>query len=118
MTYTLLGESDAVRLNVGLVTGTCFADSGNDVTCIDKDAAKVRTLRRGVMPIYEPGLEVMVKRNRTTMNTLITLSYSDSSRELFPIYGKPQAEAAERSSAGSGLAAQRRSPPPRGTVHC
>jgi UDPglucose 6-dehydrogenase len=49
---------------VGLVLGACLAENGNDVVCIDKDASKVRSLRRGVMPIYEPGLEEMVKRNR------------------------------------------------------
>ena len=49
---------------VGLVLGACLAENGNDVTCIDKDAAKVRQLRRGVMPIYEPGLEEMVRRNQ------------------------------------------------------
>ena len=49
---------------VGLVLGACLAETGNDVTCIDKDEAKVRQLRRGVMPIYEPGLEEMVRRNR------------------------------------------------------
>lgn len=48
---------------VGLVTGTVFADLGNDVICIDKDAGKVAMLQDGVMPIYEPGLEEMVKRN-------------------------------------------------------
>lgn len=48
---------------VGLVTGTVFADLGNDVICIDKDPSKVAMLQDGVMPIYEPGLEEMVKRN-------------------------------------------------------
>ncbi len=48
---------------VGLVTGTVFADLGNDVICIDKDAGKVAMLQDGIMPIYEPGLEEMVKRN-------------------------------------------------------
>ena len=42
---------------VGLVAGACFAENGNDVICVDKDEAKVRLLRRGRMPIYEPGLE-------------------------------------------------------------
>ena len=48
---------------VGLVTGVVFADLGNDVVCVDKIAAKVDGLNKGVMPIYEPGLEEMVARN-------------------------------------------------------
>jgi len=48
---------------VGLVAGTCFADSGNDVICVDNDAKKVRALRSGRIPIYEPGLQELVQRN-------------------------------------------------------
>lgn len=48
---------------VGLVTGTCFADSGNEVLCVDIDAQKVAMLRDGNVPIYEPGLEELVRRN-------------------------------------------------------
>ena len=48
---------------VGLVTGTCFADCGNEVICVDKDAAKIARLERGEMPIYEPGLRELVLRN-------------------------------------------------------
>lgn len=48
---------------VGLVSGTCFADFGHIVTCIDKDEAKVAALRNGVIPIYEPGLDVLVANN-------------------------------------------------------
>jgi UDPglucose 6-dehydrogenase len=48
---------------VGLVTGTCFAEVGNDVLCLDVDAAKIRTLNAGGVPIHEPGLEAMIRRN-------------------------------------------------------
>jgi len=48
---------------VGLVTGTCFAETGNTVYCIDTDDNKIRNLMNGVLPIYEPGLKEMVERN-------------------------------------------------------
>ncbi|MGH7290681.1 MAG: UDP-glucose dehydrogenase family protein, partial [Myxococcota bacterium] len=48
---------------VGLVAGTCFAESGNDVICVDVDTAKIAALMRGDVPIYEPGLEELIKRN-------------------------------------------------------
>src|SRR5690606_21293837 len=49
---------------VGLVTGTCFAEMGNDVICVDIDARKVQKMREGKLPIYEPGLEVFFNRSR------------------------------------------------------
>ncbi len=49
---------------VGLVTGACLADAGHDVLCVDVDPAKVEALERGVVPIFEPGLEALVARNR------------------------------------------------------
>ncbi len=48
---------------VGLVSGTCFSEMGIDVTCVDTDASKIGRLQRGEIPIYEPGLESMVRRN-------------------------------------------------------
>ncbi len=48
---------------VGLVTGVCFAEMGNDVVCMDVDRAKIDALRQGLVPIYEPGLEEMLRRN-------------------------------------------------------
>src|SRR3974390_2842518 len=48
---------------VGLVTGACFADMGNHVLCLDVDAGKVKSLNAGKVPIYEPGLEAIVRRN-------------------------------------------------------
>ena len=57
---------------VGLVAGACFAENGNEVICIDKDASKVRTLQRGRIPIYEPGLEELVRRNRSEKRLTFT----------------------------------------------
>ena len=48
---------------VGLVTGTCFAESGNDVVCVDIDQTKIERLRNGEVPIYEPGLGELIERN-------------------------------------------------------
>ena len=48
---------------VGLVSGACFSDFGHDVTCVDKDEGKIDALKRGVMPIFEPGLDQLVERN-------------------------------------------------------
>ncbi|PPK73803.1 UDPglucose 6-dehydrogenase [Methylobacter tundripaludum] len=50
---------------VGLVTGTCFAEVGNDVICVDIDEAKIAKLQQNIIPIYEPGLEAMVKENQS-----------------------------------------------------
>ena len=80
---------------VGLVAGACFAESGNDVVCIDKDEAKVRTLKRGKMPIYEPGLDELVRRNRQEGRLSFTTMLPKAVRDatiVFIAVGTPQGE--------------------------
>ena len=62
---------------VGLVTGACLAETGHFVTCVDSDPAKVRKLRRGMIPFYEPGLADMVRRNNRERRLLFTTSLAD-----------------------------------------
>ncbi|MBI3867974.1 MAG: UDP-glucose/GDP-mannose dehydrogenase family protein [Verrucomicrobia bacterium] len=62
---------------VGLVTGTCFAEIGHDVTCVDNDPAKVKILQSGGMPIYEPGLAEMVRKNVDARRLRFTASTSE-----------------------------------------
>ncbi|MFT7678696.1 MAG: UDPglucose 6-dehydrogenase [Planctomycetota bacterium] len=66
---------------VGLVAGTCFAESGNTVTCIDIDADKVQKLHEGVVPIYEPGLEELLKRNVRDGRLKFTTDYAQGMKD-------------------------------------
>ena len=69
---------------VGLVTGACLADTGNDVWCVDKDEEKISKLNQGVVPIYEPGLEDIVKRNLSGGRLRFTTDIAEGvSRGLF-----------------------------------
>jgi UDPglucose 6-dehydrogenase len=80
---------------VGLVVGACFAETGNDVVCVDKDAAKIRTLSRGRIPIYEPGLEDLVRRNRVERRLTFTTRLKDAMRHaevVFIAVGTPTNE--------------------------
>jgi UDPglucose 6-dehydrogenase len=63
---------------VGLVTGTCLADMGNKVTCVDIIEEKITLLKQGVLPIYEPGLKEMLERNMSAQRLHFTTSYSEA----------------------------------------
>ena len=80
---------------VGLVAGTCFAEIGNKVICVDVNPAKVESLRQGKLPIYEPGLEEMVLRNVQAGRLSFTTSTADAVAEctvIFIAVGTPQDE--------------------------
>jgi UDPglucose 6-dehydrogenase len=77
---------------VGLVTGTCLADLGNQVTCVDIVQGKIDRLKQGIIPIYEPGLEEMVERNVHAGRLHFTTSYSeglDNSEFIFIAVNTP-----------------------------
>ena len=65
---------------MGLVTGTCFADLGNNVTLVDIDERKIEMLQNGMMPIYEPGLAETVQRNTVAGRMHFTTSYAEGLR--------------------------------------
>src|SRR5690242_11473931 len=71
---------------VGLVSGACFADFGHKVTCIDKDAAKIEGLHAGRMPIWEPGLEALVKSNEERGRLSFTTSLPDGIAEAEAVF--------------------------------
>jgi UDPglucose 6-dehydrogenase len=80
---------------VGLVAGACFAESGNEVVCVDRDPAKLRLLRDGRMPIYEPGLEELVRRGVTDKRLTFTSGLPKAVRDaavIFIAVGTPQRE--------------------------
>jgi len=77
---------------VGLVSGACFADLGNDVICVDKNNEKITKLKKGIIPIYEPGLEELVKKNYKSKKLIFTSNISDAiqkSNIIFICVGTP-----------------------------
>jgi UDP-glucose 6-dehydrogenase len=80
---------------VGLVTGTCLAESGNDVVCVDVDEAKITALQEGRSPIYEPGLEELVQRNekekRLRFSTDVAAAVARA-KVVFVAVGTPEGE--------------------------
>lgn len=99
---------------VGLVTGTCFADLGNEVCCIDIDQRKIDRLREGVSPIYEPGLEELVKRNLKAQRITFTSDYNQGLKDaefVFIAVNTPsgiggEADMAQVRQAAEGIATQ------------
>jgi UDPglucose 6-dehydrogenase len=83
---------------VGLVTAACLADLGNDVICNDIDKAKISKLNRGIVPIYEPGLDDLLKRNKKEKRLLFTTSIKEAvkkSEVIFIAVGTPPKESGE-----------------------
>jgi UDPglucose 6-dehydrogenase len=80
---------------VGLVAGACFAETGNQVICVDSDKSKIARLRRGKIPFYEPGLEELVRRNRQEERLTFTTTLARAVRQsqiIFIAVGTPQGE--------------------------
>ena len=80
---------------VGLVAGACLAETGNDVVCVDKDDAKVRMLRKGRVPFYEPGLAELVQKNKSEGRLTFTTQLGravKASQIIFIAVGTPQGE--------------------------
>ena len=78
-----------------MVSGTCFADSGNEVTCVDIDEQKIAGLREGVIPIYEPGLKELVQRNVGAKRLFFTTNLAEAVKPAQIIYlavGTPQGD--------------------------
>ena len=77
---------------VGLVSGACFADLGNLVICVDKDHNKIENLNSGIIPIYEPGLNELVKKNFSSDRLKFTTNLSDAVKKsdmVFICVGTP-----------------------------
>ena len=77
---------------VGLVSGACFSDLGNTVYCVDKDKTKIKLLNSGIIPIYEPGLEEIVKRNHNKKRLIFTTDLKEAiknSKIIFICVGTP-----------------------------
>ena len=70
---------------VGLVTGTCFAEVGNTVTCVDLDEEKIQNLKQGIVPIYEPGIESLIEYNTNEGRLRFTSSLEEAAAKVMDI---------------------------------
>ena len=74
---------------VGLVSGVCFSDLGNDVICVDKDLNKIENLKKGIIPIYEPGLNELALKNFKNKRLKFSINLKDSIlKSIYKIYAK------------------------------
>lgn len=81
---------------VGLVTGACLSDLGNNVICVDIDEKKIKNLKKGILPIYEPGLEELIKRNKTRLKFTTNIKEGiQKSDIIFIAVGTPPKENGE-----------------------
>src|SRR5690349_20585364 len=74
---------------VGLVTAACFADLGNEVTCIDINQEKIAKLKQGILPIYEPGLDTIIQANMNAGRLRFGLSLQQQAQVIFIAVGTP-----------------------------
>ena len=111
---------------VGLVTGTCFANTGNDVVCLDLDERKIARLREGISPIYEPGLDELIERNTRSGRLHFTTDRAEAHKDAeayFVCVGTPSGDDGKAdlqyvlaAAADIGLAIEARPDTPEGTV--
>src|SRR5881396_3410153 len=104
---------------VGLVAGTCLAESGNDVLCVDNVAAKIEALRQGHVPIYEPGLEELIRRNVNEARLAFSTDLADAVKKSLVCFiavgaggGADRDEADEALLDGIGQVGREREPAP------
>ena len=69
---------------VGLVSGACFSEFGFNVTCLDKDKSKIENLNKGCLPIYEPGLDILVKKNISSGRLNFSVENKECIKNVFP----------------------------------